>query len=103
MPRKRSYTTLAPLATSVEETQYDLGDNPNSAMYDEVDMTYGQMDAEGSPIDGSNSGGEQDEQMKPMEGQVPTPNTTLHSGAPPSLGVLNKPLGTNNFVTKLYQ
>ena len=41
--------------------------------------------------------------MKPMEGQVPTPNTTLHSGAPPSLGVLNKPLGTNNFVTKLYQ
>ncbi|EJF58107.1 hypothetical protein DICSQDRAFT_139749 [Dichomitus squalens LYAD-421 SS1] len=102
VPRKRSYTTLAPLATSVEETQYDMGDNPNSAMYDEVDMSY-QMDAEGSPIDGSNSGGEQDEQMKPMEGQLPAPATTLHTGGPPSLGVLNKPLGTNNFVTKLYQ
>ncbi len=103
VPRKRSYTTLAPLTTSVEETPYDLGDNPNSAMYDEVDMSYGPMDAEGSPIDGSNSGGEQDEQMKPMEGQLPTSTNTLQSGAPPSLGVLNKPLGTNNFVTKLYQ
>ena len=90
--------------TGLEETPYDLNENPNSAMYDDVDsMSYGPMDTEGSPIEGSNSGGEQDEQMKPMEGQVPTPNTTLHSGAPPSLGVLNKPLGTNNFVTKLYQ
>ncbi|KAI8985664.1 HSF-type DNA-binding-domain-containing protein [Trametes punicea] len=111
VPRKRSYTTLAPLTTSVEETPYDLSsENPGSAMYDEVDMGYGAMDTEGSPIDGSNSGGEQDEQMKPMEGQAPTSagaNSALHTGngagAPPSLGVLNKPLGTNNFVTKLYQ
>ncbi|KAI0832035.1 HSF-type DNA-binding-domain-containing protein [Trametes gibbosa] len=107
VPRKRSYTTLAPLATSVEETAYDLGDNPNSAMYDEVDMSYSAMDTEGSPIDGSNSGGEQDEQMKPMDGQVSsTGGNALHSGAgggPLSLGILNKPLGTNNFVTKLYQ
>ncbi|KAI0326249.1 hypothetical protein GY45DRAFT_1259307 [Cubamyces sp. BRFM 1775] len=110
VPRKRSYTTLAPLATSVEETAYDLngGENPGSAMYDEVDMSYGAMDTEGSPIDGSNSGGEQDDPMKPMDGQVPTgASSTLHAangtGAPPSLGVLNKPLGTNNFVTKLYQ
>ncbi|KAH9893582.1 HSF-type DNA-binding-domain-containing protein [Cubamyces lactineus] len=109
VPRKRSYTTLAPLATSVEETPYDLngGENPGSAMYDEVDMTYGAMDTEGSPIDGSNSGGEQDDPMKPMDGQMSTSSSTLHAangtGAPPSLGVLNKPLGTNNFVTKLYQ
>ncbi|KAH9857294.1 HSF-type DNA-binding-domain-containing protein [Lenzites betulinus] len=106
VPRKRSYANLAPLATSVEEP-YDLGDNPNSAMYDEVDMSYSAMDTEGSPIDGSNSGGEQDEQMKPMDGQLPTgAGNALHAGAggaPPSLGVLNKPLGTNNFVTKLYQ
>lgn len=87
----------------MEETAYDLGEGPNSAMYDEVDMSYGAMDTEGSPIDGSNSGGE-DDQMKPMEGQVPTGGSSLHSGgAAPSLGVLNKPLGTNNFVTKLYQ
>ena len=105
VPRKRSYQTLAPLTTSVEETEYGMGDNPPSAIDYEVDMGY-PMDADGSPIDGSNSGGEQDDpQLKPMEGQVPTPNTTLHAGtgAPPSLGVLNKPLGTNNFVTKLYQ
>ncbi|KAI0351337.1 hypothetical protein OH77DRAFT_947898 [Trametes cingulata] len=109
VPRKRSYTTLAPLATSVEETAYDLGEAPGSAMYDEVDMAYGGMDPDGSPIDGSNSGGEGDEHMKPMEGQVAT-GVAAHSGAggagagaPPSLGVLNKPLGTNNFVTKLYQ
>ncbi|KAI0630648.1 HSF-type DNA-binding-domain-containing protein [Trametes polyzona] len=107
VPRKRSYTTLAPLATSVEETAYDMGENPGSGMYDEVDMGYGAMDTEGSPIDGSNSGGEQDEQLKPMEGQMSTGGGgSLHAGgggAPPSLGVLNKPLGTNNFVTKLYQ
>ncbi|KAI0765634.1 HSF-type DNA-binding-domain-containing protein [Trametes elegans] len=106
VPRKRSYTTLAPLTTSVEETAYDMGDAPpGSAMYDDVDIGYGAMDTEGSPIDGSNSGGEQDEHLKPMEGQVPTgAGSTLHAGAPPpSLGVLNKPLGTNNFVTKLYQ
>ena len=77
-------------------------------MYDEVDMSYGAMDTEGSPIDGSNSGGEQDDPMKPMDGQVSTSgSSTLHAahgtGVPPSLGVLNKPLGTNNFVTKLYQ
>ncbi|OSD04910.1 hypothetical protein PYCCODRAFT_1486510 [Trametes coccinea BRFM310] len=111
VPRKRSYTTLAPLTTSVEETPYELGsENPGSAMYDEVDMGYGAMDTDGSPIDGSNSGGEQDEQMKPMDGQVPSSAnaSALHGsngtpGATPSLGVLNKPLGTNNFVTKLYQ
>ncbi|KAI0690880.1 HSF-type DNA-binding-domain-containing protein [Cerioporus squamosus] len=102
VPRKRSYTTLAPLTTSVEETPYDMSENPSSAYLDDMEMSYS-VDPEASPIDGSNSGGEQDEQMKPMEGQVPTNSTTLHSGAPPSLGVLNKPLGTNNFVTKLYQ
>ncbi|CDO69686.1 hypothetical protein BN946_scf184851.g74 [Trametes cinnabarina] len=111
VPRKRSYTTLAPLTTSVEETPYELGsENPGSAMYDEVDMGYGAMDTDGSPIDGSTSGGEQDEQMKPIDGQLHSANanSALHAsngtpGATPSLGVLNKPLGTNNFVTKLYQ
>ncbi|RPD73133.1 hypothetical protein L226DRAFT_465877 [Lentinus tigrinus ALCF2SS1-7] len=102
VPRKRSYTTLAPLTTSVEETPYDMSENPSSAYLDDMEMSYS-VDPEASPIDGSNSGGEQDEQMKPMEGQVPAPNTSLHPGAQPSLGVLNKPLGTNNFVTKLYQ
>ncbi|KAH9939093.1 HSF-type DNA-binding-domain-containing protein [Epithele typhae] len=101
VPRKRSYQSLAPLTTNVEEG-YHMGENPQSALYDEVDMSY-PMDAEGSPIDGSNSGGEQDD--KPMDGQVSTSGSSIHhgSGPPPSLGVLNKPLGTNNFVTKLYQ
>ena len=70
VPRKRSYTTLAPLTTSVDESAYDMGDNPPSAIY-EVDMSYGSMDADGSPIDGSNSGGEQEDvQMKTIDGQV---------------------------------
>ncbi|KAJ3009064.1 hypothetical protein NUW54_g2922 [Trametes sanguinea] len=92
VPRKRSYTTLAPLTTSVEETPYELGsENPGSAMYDEVDMGYGAMDTDGSPIDGSNSGGEQDEQMKPMDGQVPSAasaNSALHgsNGTPGANG-----------------
>ncbi|OBZ73850.1 Heat shock factor protein [Grifola frondosa] len=104
VPRKRSYTTLTPLATSVEEPAYDLQDHPNSSMYDEVDMAYGGLDPEGSPVDGSNSGGEQEDQLKPMEGQIPTSGGGVHSGmGPSSLSILGKPLGTNNFVTKLYQ
>ncbi|KAI0364680.1 hypothetical protein BV20DRAFT_955707 [Pilatotrama ljubarskyi] len=115
VPRKRSYTTLAPLATSVEESPYDLGPDaggpPGSSagVYDEVDMGYAGLDPDGSPIDGSNSGGEGDDGIKPMEGQIAT-GSAAHAGsgggaaAQPSLGVLNnKPLGTNNFVTKLYQ
>ncbi|KAH9945739.1 HSF-type DNA-binding-domain-containing protein [Amylocystis lapponica] len=102
VPRKRSFTTVTPLATSVEETTYD---HSNSAMdtspYDEVDMTYGGMDAEGSPVDGSTSGGEQEDQLRPLEGPLSSVNGT-HTGMP-SLNLLGKPLGTNNFVTKLYQ
>ena len=55
---------------------------------------------------GSNSGGEQEDvQMKTMDGQVATGAASMHGGAggTPALSVLNKPLGTNNFVTKLYQ
>lgn len=100
VPRKRSFPTVSTLATSVEETAYDhsMGTSP----YDEVDMSYGGLDAEGSPIDGSTSGGEQDDQLKPMEGQIPT-GGGVHAGMPSSMGLLGKPLGTNNFVTKLYQ
>lgn len=102
VPRKRSFTTVTPLATSVEES-YDQSSNAmDTSPYDEVDMAYSGLDAEGSPIDGSTSGGEQDDQLKPLEGQIPSGNST-HPGMPPSLSILGKPLGTNNFVTKLYQ
>ncbi|OCH86530.1 hypothetical protein OBBRIDRAFT_737805 [Obba rivulosa] len=102
VPRKRSFTTVTPLATSVEET-YDHGPNAmDTSPYDEVDMAYGGLDAEGSPVDGSTSGGEQEDQLKPLgESVPPTPNAS-HMGMPP-VNSMSKPMGTNNFVTKLYQ
>ncbi|GBE89440.1 predicted protein [Sparassis crispa] len=86
VPRKRSFTT--PLATSVEEPY-------EHASYEDVDMGYA-LDPEGSPVDGSTSGGEQDDQLKPL-------SSTSAPGSTMSLTLLGKPLGTNNFVTKLYQ
>lgn len=74
----------------------------DTSPYDEVDMAYGGLDAEGSPVDGSTSGGEQDDHQKPMEGQVPS-NASATPTVPGQVNVMGKPLGTNNFVTKLYQ
>ncbi|KAI0715942.1 HSF-type DNA-binding-domain-containing protein [Fomitopsis betulina] len=98
VPRKRSFPTVPALSTNVEEP---YGDHAMDASpYDEVDMGYGGMEAEGSPVDGSISGGEQDDQLKPLEGPLSQGNT---SGGMSQVGMLGKPLGTNNFVTKLYQ
>ncbi|CAL1713993.1 unnamed protein product [Somion occarium] len=113
VPRKRSFTTTGgtPLPNAVNEENaptpvsgnYDhAGSNMDTSPYDEVDMNYGGLDAEGSPVDGSTSGGEQDDQAKAMEGQVPS-NASATPTIPGQVNVLGKPLGTNNFVTKLYQ
>ena len=111
VPRKRSFTSGTALSPAVEESaatpvsaSYDHTDNAgtNSMAYDEVEMSYGGLDAENSPIDGSTSGGEQDEQTKPQEGQAPSAASASQS-ASTSAGILGKPIGTNNFVTKLYQ
>jgi hypothetical protein len=110
VPRKRSFTSGAALAPAVEESAATpvsgSYDHSSSAMdtspYDEVEMNYGGLDAENSPIDGSTSGGEQDEHSKSAD-------TPAASGPPASqiagssAGILGKPMGTNNFVTKLYQ
>jgi hypothetical protein len=79
----------------LEEHIYEASDmdvhTPGGSVYDDLDLTYGNT-TNGSPVDGgSNSGGEQDDPMKP-------PGTQLsHSG------IIGKPITTNNFVTKLYQ
>ncbi|KAJ3472954.1 hypothetical protein NLI96_g13189 [Meripilus lineatus] len=72
----------------------------DTSPYDEVDMAYNGLDAENSPIDDSVSGGEQDDQLKPLEGTMSPPVSVPMA---PAVSVLGKPLGTNNFVTKLYQ
>ncbi|CCM01107.1 uncharacterized protein FIBRA_03155 [Fibroporia radiculosa] len=101
VPRKRSFSTVPALSTSIEESAYD---HPmDAASYDEVEMSYGGIEPEGSPVDGSTSGGEQDDQLKPLDGQMHSTVSGIHSGLPASMGMLGKPLGTNNFVTKLYQ
>lgn len=107
IPRKRSFNGLPTLSTNVEESMYD---DPNSVMdlgqhtgFDEVDMTYTAMDPNGSPIDGNSSNGEQDEQGKSLDAQPSSSQSqsSLQAGMPNTLP--SKPLGTNNFVTKLYQ
>ncbi|KAI0079430.1 hypothetical protein K474DRAFT_655611 [Panus rudis PR-1116 ss-1] len=102
VPRKRSYTTTAipnPVNEENAPTPVSYSTNMDTS-YDEVDMSYGPgLDAEGSPVDGSTSGGEQDDQVKPMD-HIPSASAP---SAPGAVNVMGKPLGTNNFVTKLYQ
>ncbi|KAI0758581.1 HSF-type DNA-binding-domain-containing protein [Irpex lacteus] len=110
VPRKRSFTSGTSLPPPAEESAatpvsgtYDHTNGPmDTSPYDEVEMSYSGMDAEGSPIDGSNSGGEQDDQLKPLEGHLGAGGLSgPHPGS--TINVLGKPIGTNNFVTKLYQ
>lgn len=114
VPRKRSFTTGTPLPTPLEESaatpvsgNYDHSHTNGTAApmdtssYDEVDMNYAGLDAEGSPVDGSTSGGEGDDQLKPLESQLGQGSTS--SSISPLNGIIGKPMGTNNFVTKLYQ
>ncbi|KAA1470262.1 hypothetical protein DENSPDRAFT_679744 [Dentipellis sp. KUC8613] len=117
VPRKRSFTA-GPLPTNIEEaSMFDGtggGNGANGAMqldgpgdgYDEVDMTYSSVDPNGSPIDDSTSGGEQDDQLKPLiDAPMASGQQGPHSMASQASGmnVIGKPMGTNNFVTKLYQ
>lgn len=111
VPRKRSFTAAGnPLPPSVEESAatpvsgtYDHANNAmDTSPYEEVDMNYPGMDAEGSPVDGSTSGGEQDDQLKPLDAHMGQSLSNAHNGSS-SMNVIGKPLGTNNFVTKLYQ
>ena len=103
VPRKRSFTAGTSLATNVEEGMYDASnggmDLSTPASYDEVEMGYAGLDQGGSPIDGGSSSGEQEDQLKPLDGQRPS-SAALQAGG---MGIIGKPLGTNNFVTKLYQ
>ena len=74
----------------------------DTSPYDEVDMSYNGLEPDGSPVDGSTSGGEQDDQLKPLDGHLGGGVSNAHAAAS-SMNVIGKPMGTNNFVTKLYQ
>jgi hypothetical protein len=106
VPRKRSFTAghSTSLPTNVEERMFDALaqpmdiHTPNS--YDEVEMGYpSSLDPNGSPIDESASD-EQDDHLKPLDGQMTSPTVPSSNGG---MNVIGKPIGTNNFVTKLYQ
>ena len=95
----------------MEERMFDaLGqsmDIHTPASYDEVEMGYpSSLDPNGSPIDEATSD-EQDDLLKPLDSQVSSPTSHVPSLPPKSNGggmnVIGKPIGTNNFVTKLYQ
>lgn len=109
IPRKRSFTGAAHLPIAMEESVYesslpgsltaslDLG----AGAFDDMDGGYSGMDPQGSPIDGSISGGEHDEMFKVLGPQMTTGNT---NDIAQSVGSMNsKPSGSNNFVSKLYQ
>ncbi|KAJ7102956.1 HSF-type DNA-binding-domain-containing protein [Mycena crocata] len=62
--------------------------NPTSAGYDDMDMGLVPYDANSSPVDGNNDSD---------DAKIAVPTLV------PTMGVLGKPMATNNFVTKLYQ
>lgn len=112
VPRKRSFTSGTALTPAVEESaatpvsgQYEHGSSApmDTSPYDEVEMSYSGLDAENSPIDGSTSGGEQDEQTKQPPETQGSSGASASQSAGQSTGIIGKPIGTNNFVTKLYQ
>ena len=73
------------------------------ASYDEVDMGYpSSLDPNGSPIDETESD-EADDHLKPLDGQMTSPTSQVPSSNGSGMNVIGKPIGTNNFVTKLYQ
>lgn len=76
------------------------------ASYDEVEMGYpSSLDPGGSPIDETTSD-EQDDHLKPLDSQMASPTSHVPSSLQSNGGgmnVIGKPIGTNNFVTKLYQ
>jgi hypothetical protein len=93
----------------MEERMFDpLGqpmDIHTPASYDEVEMGYpSSLDPNGSPIDEGTSD-EQDDHLKPLDGQMTSPTSHVPSSLQTngSMNVIGKPIGTNNFVTKLYQ
>ncbi|KAF7356977.1 HSF-DOMAIN domain-containing protein [Mycena venus] len=63
--------------------------NPTSAGYDDMDMGLVPYDASSSPVEGSSGSGD--------DAKIAVPTLV------PTMGVLGKPMATNNFVTKLYQ
>ncbi|KAJ6485774.1 HSF-type DNA-binding-domain-containing protein [Mycena sanguinolenta] len=63
--------------------------NPTSAGYDDMDMGLVSYEASSSPVEGSSGSGD--------DAKIAVPTLV------PAMGVLGKPMATNNFVTKLYQ
>jgi hypothetical protein len=110
VPRKRSFTAGTSLPANVEERMFDALGQPmdihTPASYDEVEMGYpSSLDPNGSPIDEATSD-EQDDHLKPLDGQMTSPTSHVPSSLQSNGGgmnVIGKPIGTNNFVTKLYQ
>ncbi|KAJ7807292.1 HSF-type DNA-binding-domain-containing protein [Mycena olivaceomarginata] len=63
--------------------------NPTSAGYDDMDLGLVPYDTNSSPVEGSSGSGD--------DTKITVPTLV------PTMGVLGKPMATNNFVTKLYQ
>ena len=61
-------------------------------------------------MDGDDVEGEREDQLKPLEGVGHSAGVSMDSlhgvgpaGSVTTMGIMGKPIGTNNFVTKLYQ
>ncbi|KAI5123208.1 hypothetical protein M0805_003974 [Coniferiporia weirii] len=108
IPRKRSFTgSTAHLPMAVEENVYEsnAGDVSASleltpASFEEVDMGYPSLESQGSPVDGSSSGGEHEDPFKALGHHL---SAGHNADMAQSGGIIGKPSGTNNFVSKLYQ
>jgi hypothetical protein len=112
MPRKRSFTSNPPIAststnTLLEEPSFD---DASMDMSYADDMGYASASAGGglggggggSPVEGSMSGDGGEDQPMSL-GLSSGANGAGVAGMGSGMNVLGKPMGTNNFVTKLYQ
>ncbi|KAK2467369.1 hypothetical protein APHAL10511_000604 [Amanita phalloides] len=91
MPRKRSFS-----ANSASLVGYDV----DTGSYTGEDISSSYQDAAGS------SGSDEAQQATPQQQPANTPSSAPSNAltSPTSAGItLGKPMGTNNFVTKLYQ
>lgn len=108
MDMSGGYTLLDPHSQGNSQT----GGNGSDGNVSPIDGPGSGSGEDAGDMDGDDVEGEREDQLKPLEGVghsggVSVGMDSLHgvngSGGVGAMGIMGKPIGTNNFVTKLYQ
>jgi hypothetical protein len=102
IPRKRSFTGSAGSGGAHQSVPEETEPASSSSYHDDMN-NYPSV----SPVDGSNSGGEVDDFLPPpsqqQQAQHHQQQQQQQQSTPQNMGMgMHKPVGTHNFVTKLY-